>query len=752
MSFAIQNKDMKTQIFLLAIFTGILLCSLDSHAQKFKLNKANRKYEQFQFRKALDLYNDVLDKDEDNEKAIIRIANIHRMVGNYEKSARWHAKVVELDAAQPEHYYHYAQALRTQGKYDKARTYYQKYAQEVPSDSRGIRLAEACDNIPNFYKDSGRYNIHKLSINSPKLDFSPAFYQNNSIVFPSGRTNKALAKKDVWSNQPFLDLYVAEKKGSFSDPKPLEGEVNTRFHEGPAAFTDTFQTMYFTRNNYIEATKKPSDEGIVNLNIYRAKREDNKWDDVEPMPFNSKEHSVGHPTLSPNGDTMYFSSDRDGGIGRLDIWRVVQTDTGWSEPKNLGEKINTKGNEHFPFYHASGKLYYASDALPGLGGDDIYVAEKDEDGFSFPHNVGYPLNTPKDDFGLILDEEGEAGYLSSNREGGAGNDDIYAFNESGVILKGLVYDKSTEEPISVADVRLIQNGDTIAGKPTNTEGRFMFPLVRGKSYKVLARKKYYNANSKEVSAKKPDSNVLEIKIPLRKRGDINLAGKVVDAKSRQTLDNAEVSLLNQENQDSSGLITAEDGKFSFPLDWDQTYHLTAEKRRYFLKEPINISTKEYEKPQTIDTIIEMYKLEPETVVKLENIYFDLDKWNIRPDAADVLDKLVDMMEKYPAMTIEMRSHTDSRATDTYNKWLSFKRAESSAKYVISQGIAPSRISAKGFGETQLVNECDDGVECSEEQHQQNRRTEFKVIEPPKENVEIQSRKTSSEEENDANQN
>jgi len=739
---------MWTPIRLAVLLLGFsLFCFVpnDTSAQQFRLNKANRKYEQFQFRKALDIYHKVLDKYEGNSKATIRIADIHRRLGNYEKQAEWYAKVVELDEAQPIHYYYSAQALRSQEEYSKARKYYQKYAELVPDDSRGIRLADACDDISVFYSDSARYNTHQLSINSPKPDFSPAFYEQNSIVFASGRSNKAIALKDAWSNASFLDLYQSEKQGSFTDPERLKGEVNTRFHEGPLVFTDSFRKMYFTRNAYIDASKKPSDEGIVSLNIFHAQQKNGKWKDVKGVHFNSNQHSVGHPALTPDGDTMYFASDRKGGQGGLDIWRVSKTDSGWGQPVNLGGKINTKGNEHFPFYHPSGKLYYASDALPGLGGLDIYRAEKQKDGFSFPHNMGYPINSTMDDFGLILQDDEKSGYFSSNREGGSGDDDIYSFNVSGVILKGLVYDKDTEEPISLADVELIQDGDTIGGKPTDDEGRFRFQLVRGEEYKVAASKNYYTSNTKTIDTKKPDSNVIQVDIPLQKEGDINLAGKVVDANSGESLENVNVSLQNRTDEDTSTLITAADGKFSFPLDWDKEYNLMGEKPRYFLQEPVNIRTIGLEKPQTIDTIIEMYKLEPETVIELENIYFDLDKWNIRPDARAVLDKLVDLMEKYPAMTIQMRSHTDSRATDTYNKWLSFKRAESSAKYVISQGIDPSRIRAKGFGETQLVNECKDGVKCSEEKHQQNRRTEFKVIEPPKENVKIESRKASDEE-------
>lgn len=725
-------------------FSLFCLFASDTSAQHFRLKKANRKYEQFQFRKAIDIYHKVLEKDKGNAKATIRIADIHRRLGNFAQQAEWYAKVVELDKSQPIHYYYYAQALRTQEKYSKASKYYQKYAELAPDDTRGIRLADACNDIDVFYSDSARYNTHKLSINTPKPDFSPAFYEENSIVFPSGRSDKAIARKDVWSNASFLDLYVSKKQGSFTDPERLEGDVNTRFHEGPLVFTDSFNQMYFTRNNYVESSKDPSDEGIVNLNIYHAKEEDNKWTNVEGVPFNSDEYSVGHPTLTPDGDTMYFASDRDGGKGGLDIWRVSKTDSGWGEPVNLGGKINTKGNEHFPFYHPSGKLYYASDALPGLGGLDIYRVEKKENGFSFPHNMGYPINSPQDDFGLIFEEDEKSGYFSSNRTGGAGNDDIYSFNVSGVILKGLVYDRDTDEPISLADVDFIQDGDTIGGKPTDDEGQFSFQLVRGKDYKVAASKNYYTSNTKNIDAQNPDSNVLQVEIPLEKEGDINLAGTVVNAKSGEPLENVDVSLRNLTDEETSDLITAKDGKFNFPLDWDKEYELRGEKPRYFLQEPVTISTMDLQKPQTIDTIIEMYKLEPEAVIELDNIYFDLDKWNIRSDAKVVLDKLVDLMEKYPAMTIQMRSHTDSRATDTYNKWLSFKRAESSANYVISQGIDPSRIRAKGFGETQLVNECKDGVDCSEEKHQQNRRTEFKVIDPPKENVEIQSRKASDD--------
>lgn len=724
----------KSNIILSNLLVVLIVLPTLCFAQKLLVKEANRKYEDFQFRNALELYHKVLEKDEDNPRAIMRIAKIHRILDHYEASAKWYGKVVELDETQPKHFYFYANALRSSKKYSKAAKYYNAYAGLAPYDQRAIELAKGCKNYARFFQDSLRYSVKKLSMNSGKPDFSPAFYKKDSIVFVSGRAEANLKRNDLWSNAPFLDFYITESKGNASKPNVFSDNLNTNYHEGPLAFTDSSNRIYFTRNNFDDKYLK---DGLMDLNIFTAEYKNGEWTNVKSLAFNNGTSSAGHPTLSPDGDTMYFASDREGTIGRLDIWRVVKDSAGWSEPDNLGKEINTRGNEHFPHYHHSGKLYFASDGLAGLGGLDVYVSKQKSNGFTEAKNMGHGVNSSQDDFGFILNQNESRGFFSSNRKGGANKANIYSYTYANV-MEGLVYDKETKKPLPSARVHLVMGDDTLNQKVIqNKDGEFLFAIEKDKKYRVIANKKFYEPNIKEVSTKNLDTNVLTVKIPLKKEGDVNLAGKVVNSQTREPIRSSNVMLLNRSNSDTSSMTTALNGHFTFPLVKNQEYTLRAKKKGFFMSKPIQFSTNNIS-DQTIDTTIVLNKLIEDAIVNLENIYFDLDKSNIRPEASTLLNQLVTTMKKHANLTVEMRSHTDSRASDSYNQNLSRKRAKATAKYVIAKGISEDRIKWKGFGENQLVNECADGVECSDAKHQQNRRTEFRVINPPKESPSVEA--------------
>jgi outer membrane protein OmpA-like peptidoglycan-associated protein len=293
--------------------------------------------------------------------------------------------------------------------------------------------------------------------------------------------------------------------------------------------------------------------------------------------------------------------------------------------------------------HPDGTLYFSSDSYEGFGGLDIYSATKNGDGkWGNVTNMGYPINSSKDDFGLIFNKKADSGLFSSNRPNGAGSDDIYLFDKKNVIV---------------------------------------------------------------------------------------LLGKVIDKKTKEPIPNAIVKLLDKETQREDSLTADKSGKFQFSLTPNKDYAVAADKYGYFLVSQVNVSTKQVGK-DTIEVTLELQSITVGEVVKLENIYYDFDKFDIRPDAARELDRFVQFMNKYPGLVVELRSHTDSRGSDTYNQWLSQKRAESAVAYVIGKGIDKSRITARGYGESKPVNQCVNRVPCTEEEHQMNRRTEFVVVKQP----------------------
>ncbi len=627
--------------FLLSVL--MIVATSDANAQGRKLRKADKAFSLFQFEKAIKGYTKVLNKRPDNIKALGKLADVYRITGDYENALRWYAEVVSQPGHTAIQKFYYAQMLRTAQQYDEAKKYYLEYAKADSTDPRGKRLADGIDLIPKWIADSSKFIIREFPHNSPVSDFSPTFFKNDSaIVFPSARGTGKI--DNLWSGSPFLDIFISVQTDTgFTTPVPLEGHVNKEYHEGPVAFDSTYTVMYFTRNNYIKKKKK-SKEGIMKLKVFRAEFVDGKWTNIFDLPFNSDEYSVGHPTLSHDGRYLFFASDmpHDDARGGQDLYYVRIKDDGFSPPVNLGKDVNTKGDEVFPFMHKNGTLFFASDSYEGFGGLDIYSATKTDGEWGNVTNVGYPVNSHRDDFGLIYNEDIINGFFSSNRPGGSGDDDIYAFDKkSKVVLLGKVIDKKTREPIPDALVRLMQ-----------------------------------------------------------------VPAEFIDS---ATTDNK--------------------GKFIFDLPLKQDFIVTSEKYGWFLISPKEISTHQPDK-DTIEMVLEMQRISVGEVIKLENIYYDFDKYDIRPDAAKELDRFVDFMKKYPGMVVELRSHTDSRGSDTYNMWLSQKRAESAVSYIVSKGINKSLIKAKGFGESVPVNHCVNNVPCTEEEHQLNRRTEFVVVKQP----------------------
>lgn len=628
--------------FIALFLMFLLFFDFQAEAQNRQNRLGDRNFEQFQFSRALNNYNRALKRDPGNAHATKRIADIHRLTNNYEEAVKWYAKAVELEDVEPEYIFHYAQALRTQERYEEAKKYYGKYVELNPFDRRARILYGGMDKVLEIAADSMNYKIIEIPINSSASQFSPAFYKENKLVFPSSRKPPTRRRVDTWTEESFLDLYITTryKDGGYSEPELLSGKVNQRYHEGPLTFNEDFTEMYFTRNFYEGRRRQLSEDRILKLEIFHAVLEGDEWDVKGQLPFADKEFSFGHPSLTPDGKTMYFSSDKEGGFGRGDIYVMHKNEDGsWGEPENLGEDINSEGEEAFPYIHPDGTLYFASDGRPGLGGLDIFRAVKTDDGWEVS-NLGPPINSPFDDFGIIKSEDKEWGYFSSNRPGGKGTDDIYRFERRiDVFLEILVLDRLTERPI----------------------------------------------------------------------------------------ENAIVKVIDKESGEEKILETDEEGIAHFHLELDKEYTYEVEKDTYRPFSPKTVSTKEIDTTTTIRKTAHLGRFIAGDIFELENLYYDFDKYNIRPDAAVVLDRVVEILNEYPEIEIRLGSHTDSRGTKAYNQRLSERRAQSAVRYLVERGISRDRLSFRGYGETQTVNRCVEGVWCSEADHQLNRRTEIEII-------------------------
>ena len=632
------------------ILTAVLFLGFSPSvsAQFGKQKKADALYNSFSFVKAIEVYKELLNNNYNVEYAKRRLGDSYAMLRDSQNAALYYGEAVKQQNIDPEYYLKYALALRGIKKYEESEIWLKKYKESGVNDSRIEKIVEDKNFITNVFNLKQQYFSKALPFNSELSDFG-AVENKGAIIFASTR-DKGLGIKRTyaWNQQPFLDIYTLKREGdSFSEAEKIDGDVNTRFHEGQISISKDGKTMFFTRNNFLDGKKQKDENGTNNLKIYRAKLDENdKWSNITELPFNSNNYSVGHPSLSADGKILYFASDMPGGKGKSDIYKVSVNGDSYGVPENLGSKINTEGNELFPFVHNDGNLFFSSDGLQGLGQLDIFTTVLDEEGnIQEIINLGVPVNSPMDDFSFFLNESGETGFISSNREGGKGDDDIYGFDRIPPFsIKGVVIDAINKQPVKDAKIVIKdKDGVQIADLVTDDKGKYNIAADRETSYTVeVSHPKY-----------QPEPS------------------KIADTKNSK-------------------------GKSFVQVDFEL--------------DPV----------QDVDVLAD---------INIQNIYFDFDKHNIRPDAQTELEKIADLLLKtYPGMEIEIGSHTDSRGSFKYNEALGIRRANATFEYLVSRGVNPKRIKKhEGFGEYNLVNDCKDGVDCSETAHQLNRRSVFTIL-------------------------
>ncbi|WKN30418.1 OmpA family protein [Porifericola rhodea] len=642
----------------LFIILGLVFLQLTAvYAQSnYAYKRAYKLYYKYAFANAIEAYSDIY-RESPADSICIRIAECYTKLNQPQHTANWYAKVKHTDTLSADHYLAYGRALESLGQYADALLWYQKCARANPDDSRIPYKIKGIEQQETYFKDSARLKISNLNVNTRAYEFAPAYFQKG-IVFASSRPREGRSASNYkWDNTPFLDIYYAPyyRGGRFMELIPFDNAINSSMHEGAMSFNNNYTRIIFTRNNYFEHKKGRSEQRVNKLKMYMAERDsDNKedkppysWKNIEEFPFNSDQYSVGDPSSNASFTQIIFTSDMPGSLGGTDLFVTYYKHGQWSTPENLGPDFNTEGNERTPFLHEDGRIFFASDGRDGLGGLDIYVATPTNNGYTV-RNMGYPINSPRDDFGLIIDKAAKSGYFSSNREESLGLDDIYAF--------------------SIQEI--------------------------------------------------PEAEKQEIQL--------NVCIEVREKDTDSLMANVSVHMMNVEAGSSRTFTTDENGQLCTQLRPEQEYVIKAEKAT-FLSDCFRMQT-QYAEHTDLKAAHPLYleKLKVEQKFTYENVYFDLDDFSIREDAAAELDKIVAFIKSHPGILVELSSHTDSRATNMYNEALSLKRAKSSREYIISQGIAPEVITAKGYGEYMLVNDCNDGVPCTEEQHQQNRRTEIRI--------------------------
>lgn len=713
----------KGLLFLIFSFYSMSLSSQKLAAEK----KGDGLYKDFFFVEAIEMYKRAKFLSLEGKR---RLANSYTKIGDFANSERAYCTFIEDYYATPDDYFHFALVLKALGKYEEAGKWLIRFADVRPTDLRAIYFKKTKDRFDLIKSNRGVYQIKNLALNDDNTDFAPSFYKNE-IVFASSRgQSESTSKKYNWNKRPFLNLYKAiiNEDAELVKPAAFQRNLNMKWHEGTASFSNDGTVLAYTGDNY----QRKSSDGATKLEIYFSKLNGKEWSKPIPFRYNNPEYNVGHPNLSEDGNTLYFASDMPGGFGGVDLYKSVKDDGGnWKTPENLGKYINTEGNEMFPFFEERSKtLFYSSNGLNGLGGLDVYYCRLVNGSFTLPLNLGFPINTQYDDFSLIIDKNLKKGYFASNRIEGKGDDDLYSFE----VLKTVFATKKLigiakngkGSPIPATTVTLYDdNKKVIKSIITADNGAYEFEVDADKSYSLNGVKPRYTEGRNVANTHTPEEVIVADVI-------LNFSQKKIVGVARDRagaiLSGTMVSLMDNAGKVIGSVTTAAGGAYTFLVQPDRTYLLNGKKPQ-FLDGKNSANTTGPEEIYVADVILQDVK--KDKLIQVDPIYFDLDKHNIRPDAALVLDKIVAIMNEYPTMVIELGSHTDCRSSAAYNRDLSTRRAKSSAAYIKARITRPERIYGKGYGESQLLVNCPcEGKiksTCPEEEHQRNRRTEFKII-------------------------
>ena len=616
------------------IVSFILVSSLLT-AQNKDTQSADKLFKKLEFIAASEAYLKLVDTNKATVYVYEQLADCYYNIYNTAEAAKWYAKTL-VEKKDAELYYRYAQMLKANGNYVESNKQMQKFAAMQPNDLRAKAFNENPNYIPRLLDKTKSFDLKTLDINSDKSDFG-AILHDNSVYFTSAR----YASKKIygWTKEPFLDIYKADynEDGTITNCVPVK-ELNSKYHDGSVTISQDGNTMYFTSDSFRENSFEKDKANKLKFgrnNLFKATYENGKWGAITSLPFNSSDYSTGNPSLSKDGKTLYFSSNMPGSIGGVDIWKVVVTENGsFGKPENLGKKINTEGNESFPFITADNFLYFSSDAKQGLGGMDIYKI--DLKAGTEAKNVGKPVNSDKDDFSFSFNENKNFGFVASNRNG---NDDIFGLLPvCNYEVNTIVTNAKTGAILADAKVSVLDDkNNVITTEQSNAKGEVSYKVECDKYYTIQATKDGFESNSFAVT------------------------------KSNNKGGNSKVNAaLNP-----------------------------------------------------IDLII------TETEVILNPIFFEFNKSNITKEGAFELDKLVQVMKGNENLVIFAKSHTDSRGSDKYNMILSDNRAKATVQYLISKGIDAAKISGKGYGESEPKVVCSE--DCTEEQHAQNRRSEFLIV-------------------------
>lgn len=714
--------NMKKLILILFCLYGITL-----FAQK---SKADQKFRLFEYSEAIPLYKQYLEKSPEDYDAVRNLALAYSYVNNISGSIEAWLKLIKLKQAVPEDWYELVQMLRISGDIINAKLYAMQYQQKNEGD-KAQNLIKSIDMYDELMSGKDNYTIVNKTASFDQSVFSPVYYHNGLIVTaenPEGAKNE-------WTGKGNTKLFVTDF--NCSKLTPFATEVMTKYNDGPATVSNEGTILYLTtinKKSILEQEVKTS-----KLQISAGVFSEGKWKPAELFRFNNVSYNVAHPALRNDGKMLVFSSDKPGGKGGMDLYYCSRLpDSTWSEPVNIAV-INTYGNEIFPSFDAAGNLYFSSNVLPGLGGLDLFISKCDGTAFSAPVNLKAPINSSYDDFSLLTSNNLESGFICTNRFGSPEADDIAYFSKKETpkpVLKHLVkinvVDKYTSTPLPYVSVTLKDDKNNVIFQGmTDPNGVLLVDDLPADNYRVQGTLNEVTTTIANIAKEEFSKELIE-KTITHNDPRFTLSGVVTNALTDKPVAGVKVTCENTVLNKTNSKTTTADGKFFFQLEGASDFKVNGELQGWLSSEEITATTKGLDRSKDLYVKIKlsMQQPTPGKVIRLDKIFYDYDKCDIKAMAAKELDRLIKLMNDYPDMKIELSSHTDCRGSNAYNQRLSQCRADAAVKYILGKGISKSRITAVGYGESKLVNGCSDGVNCTEAQHQENRRTEFQIVSCP----------------------
>lgn len=697
------------------------------------VEKGDYFFDHFAYRNALEIYLHALEKDTTNFYLRERIGECYFKLHDPASAQQWFNTFVKEKYVDPRIKFEYAEALSMTGNYAESKVWFHNYLQDRPDDKMARDKLYFLHHLSSFTHDEHRFALNSCEFNSDHSDYGAHFF-HGGVVFASSRDQDQFIKHKpvdaVSPEESLLNLYFVDSDvtGEWGKVVPFhEDHLKSYFHEGPMAFFNNSKNGAFTQSNMMNGKAIRGDDGLVHLKIYFAEvAKLGELKNIYPFEHNDDDYSVAHPSFSRDGKIMYFSSAGPGTLGSSDIFYSIKEGDKWSAPVNAGPTINTVEDESFPYLANDSTLYFSSNGHGTFGGLDIYVSYKRKNGkFSSAVNLGGSLNSKYDEFSYVVDSTGRMGFVASNRPGGKGLDDIYFFTTNFYFLAGQARELGTLTNIPKAKLTAHNsNGDVMATVETDEDGYFLMSLPFDQDFTLNGAKDGFET-LKDVgfTTRGRPFGIDSIIFPMWKQG-LFAKGRIYSNETEKFLPGVTMTLENLTTGTKETLVVNDSGDYVFLVRPDMEYRIEGSKTGY-IPNGFKLNTKGLLKGDLINDIV----LE-EVFIDRETFNFDFNKSEITATAEPGLDRIVKVMKRYASSTLNIGAHADSRGSNQYNKALSERRAKAVVGYITSRGISAKRIEWTAFGETLLLNQCSDGVECPEEGHAVNRRTDIKIQKQP----------------------